>query len=135
MDIELNGIDKRTPEKVTRDKWASNVREEIDSCERAQWMPIARATAIAHKRMRLIILALLPPILFLTGVGLVARANKNITVNVAKLIMSIGALAIGVAIADIFRDVSDSYMDFVTADLDVFHRLRKSIPNLASCEG
>jgi hypothetical protein len=89
----------RTPEEVARHNWASDVREKVASCEETQWMPIAKTNAIRKERIRLTVFAILPPFLFLTGVGLMNRATGNISMVAARLTATIGALSIAIVIA------------------------------------
>jgi hypothetical protein len=59
-----------SPEAVAKDDWAHKVRAEIEDCEEAQWLPIARDNAIAKERASLLASAFLPPLAFyFVGLG------------------------------------------------------------------
>jgi hypothetical protein len=116
----------RTPEEVARDNWAHNVREKVASCEEAQWMPIAKANATRQERIRIIAFALLPPIIFLAGLGLINRTTRKISTIVAKVIATIGALSAAVVIAIFVGDISNKYYDIVISSLERYPPIQQS---------
>jgi hypothetical protein len=52
-------------EKIARNEWAADIRAKIASCEEAQWMPIAKASAIRKLRIQLVTSSLIPPVIVL----------------------------------------------------------------------
>jgi hypothetical protein len=111
----------QTPEETTRSKWAHDVREKILSCEVAQWLPIVKASAVRRERISLVAVALLPPLLLLTGAGLTRRATKTISAVAAKLLATAGALGIAVVIAVFVDDIGGRFYDFVLRSDIEFH--------------
>lgn len=64
-------VNERTPDQVARDHWVGAIRAKIASCEEAQWLPMAKANAIANERINFLAGAFLPPIiLLLAGLGI-----------------------------------------------------------------
>jgi hypothetical protein len=110
-----------TPEQAARDKWASDVRQKVSSCEQVQWLPIVKADAIRRERIRLSTIALLPPFLFLAGVGLTRSRAGKIRTIAGKVIAAAGALGIAVVLAAFVEDIGGRFRDFVDPSDIGFH--------------
>jgi len=110
----------RTPEQIARDDWAHDVRRKVAACEEPQWMPVVIANEIRQARIRVITFALLPPFLFLSGLGLIRRATGKISMIAAKCIATVGALGIAVVTASVVGEISDKFFEFVIPNLG-FH--------------
>jgi hypothetical protein len=108
--------ERRSPEQIARDKWALEVRKKVASCEQAQWEPIVKAGWIRENRITLASSAILPPIIFLLGLGFLARATTNISIVAAKLIATLGAFTVAITVADFIRNISDTFLTFMKGD-------------------
>ncbi len=107
-----------TPEQIARDNYANIVRDKIASCEEAQWLPIAKEDAIKNDRIRLIVFASLPLVLFWISVGLTNnRAKGNVRIIAAKSIATIAAVIVAVETSVIIKHISDNFIDIVLGNI------------------
>jgi hypothetical protein len=117
LEVERGNRKPLIPDEQARRDWWRDVRQRVASCEQDQWAPIAISTAIRNERLAGLGIAFLPPILLLSGLGLMIRSKGNVTSVVGKLIATVGAGCIAIVIAVLISKVGAEYKNFVLSTL------------------
>jgi hypothetical protein len=103
--LSILGI-KPSPEQAAKNEWATDVRDKIASCEKAQWLPNAKAAAV-NRRLRLLVFWLLPPSILFVGFAFI-----GINAIASKITMTIGFFLLSTKFADVLSDIGEDFINY-----------------------